>query len=1073
MIKSKSPYQGLRQAKPTHHISGKSRFIKIGLTLFTAATLLSPLHGAEKAKEILKLELKDGSSISGELVKKDQNHYFIYFNREVVKVSQSDITAVKGEQKSVTAEVKAHKLYKTGRNPYKNKQQLFKDIGKAVTLIRTPSGSGTGWFVNQKGYLITNHHVVAGERSITVTMFTTSGKKVFKKVRIVALNASMDLALLKIEDKIELSYPQIYLGSNGDVNKGDKCFTIGNPLGFEHSISEGEISQTARQFQGRLFLQTTAPIAPGNSGGALFNERGEVIGVVNSGAVMYDGLGFAIPVKYVRELLDNVEAYAYDKDNPNNGIQYMESPVYATDHSINFTSHDFIKTGYGTANLQVVDLDGDGVNEVIYVNNNKAEIGIISAKQGKSKRVPKSTDAEDINKLRLNERFAVNSITVSSRISSLKVADLNNDGLKDIIFVGDIDGLAVIKQKKDGTFEGASKIDSVKSIKRQDALEIADIDGNGVMDIFLMDRDNFRIYFDGKERKDFSLNPLYKSRVRTYEIMDINKDGLKDILFFSVDQRFAVHARIQNKKRGFTEEFPYKSKLSGPVQRLINGKEARFITLDTGLNRVRTLELTTEKKAITKDQLSIMTLPSAGANLKTADLMGDNSMELLSIDQTKNEFIIYSKEGDRLISKRSPAPKMVKAFEVYKAASGKSAVFSFSTKDKLFGVSTVTDGMISYPRPINTSGEVQSIKLTKQMVNGKEIQKLFWIEKQKSSYYLKSFTAEALTQLAYNGKEGSLTIEAEKTQFISKSGKSDKLPKKAENFVFADFNGDKNSDLIIYWAFSSNESLYLGKDGTFKEIIKEQNLFEDEKSQKLLAEDIDGDGRKEVLQVQPNFIRVLKVDATNKLYTSQQFNWKFGKINQLSRYMQKDGKSRFAIISGSQAEIIELNIKDKSFKHITKYDLTGLPAGKLTVSDLDGDKKPDLILASSGAIYMMTHKGIDLNAKDEVIFNSDLDTFSYWNLHAGDLDGDRNDEVLLFDSKKAMFEVHKVNKEGKLTLVMRNRLFEQLISQRGNSGSIHLPKDLVIGDVNKDGKNDIICILRDRIAIYMQGPAKK
>jgi serine protease Do len=77
---------------------------------------------------------------------------------------------------------------------------------------------------------------------------------------------------------------------------------------------------------GDLYLQTTAQINPGNSGGPLFNLRGEVVGVTNMKLMFSEGLGFAIPIAYVKHFLDNRDAFAFDKTNPNSGVRYLEAP---------------------------------------------------------------------------------------------------------------------------------------------------------------------------------------------------------------------------------------------------------------------------------------------------------------------------------------------------------------------------------------------------------------------------------------------------------------------------------------------------------------------------------------------------------------------------------------------------------------------------------------------------------------------------------------------------------------------------------------------------------------------------
>ena len=187
---------------------------------------------------------------------------------------------------------------------------------------------GSGFFINEEGYLITNYHVIERETKITVTVFKEAAdgfeKLQFKKVKIIALNQFMDLALLKVEDLGDTKVKFVYLGDMDSVKVGESVFAVGNPLGLERTMSEGVITTVSRVVEGLVYVQTNADINPGNSGGPMFNMGGEVVGVTNMGYIFYGGLGFAIPVNYVRHFIDNYDAFAYDKDNPNTGYRYIQ-----------------------------------------------------------------------------------------------------------------------------------------------------------------------------------------------------------------------------------------------------------------------------------------------------------------------------------------------------------------------------------------------------------------------------------------------------------------------------------------------------------------------------------------------------------------------------------------------------------------------------------------------------------------------------------------------------------------------------------------------------------------------------
>ncbi|MGO8925555.1 MAG: S1C family serine protease [Limisphaerales bacterium] len=209
-------------------------------------------------------------------------------------------------------------------------RELVNGIGEAVVQVRTPSGLGSGFFLNEDGFLITNFHVIEGETEISVEVYHQKDgqldRKTYKQVRIIALNKFADLALLKVDDKDAPRFKSVPLGSADALSVGETVFAIGSPLGLERTVTEGILSTKTREMGGLLYLQTTAQINPGNSGGPLFNLSGEVIGVTNMKVSSGEGLGFAIPVEYVKFFLDHRDAFAYSNDNPGTPYRYLEPP---------------------------------------------------------------------------------------------------------------------------------------------------------------------------------------------------------------------------------------------------------------------------------------------------------------------------------------------------------------------------------------------------------------------------------------------------------------------------------------------------------------------------------------------------------------------------------------------------------------------------------------------------------------------------------------------------------------------------------------------------------------------------
>lgn len=190
------------------------------------------------------------------------------------------------------------------------------------------AGSASGIIISADGYIVTNNHVVEGADSYTVKVNNTAeGKSQTYKATLIGTDSDTDLAVIKITAE---NLPVAKLGDSDALSLGDDVVAIGNPLGLENSVSKGIISGLNRQIsdsrRGLSSIQTDAPINSGNSGGALFNGYGEVIGVVNEKYV-YDyaeNVGFAITINEAKDVIDDLIANGYVSGRPVIGITYIE-----------------------------------------------------------------------------------------------------------------------------------------------------------------------------------------------------------------------------------------------------------------------------------------------------------------------------------------------------------------------------------------------------------------------------------------------------------------------------------------------------------------------------------------------------------------------------------------------------------------------------------------------------------------------------------------------------------------------------------------------------------------------------
>lgn len=280
------------------------------------------------------IRLNGGQSISGDVLKEGEDSLFIDIGIDVIEIPKREIlsreTGKDGEPKP-GGNIDQKSIYSTATLPAGSIEVLAEQYGDSVVMVETPSGLGSGFIIDRDGHVVTNYHVVEKETQIAVVIYQRQKdgsyrRRRIKDIEIVALNPFFDLALLQIPPTEGITFKPVYLSAKAEYQEGDIVFAIGNPLGLERSVSKGIVSTRNRNFKGLAYIQTTAQINPGNSGGPLFNARGEVIGVTNMKATFGEGLGFAIPVMYLKNFLDEYEAFAFDRTNPNAGYRYLQAP---------------------------------------------------------------------------------------------------------------------------------------------------------------------------------------------------------------------------------------------------------------------------------------------------------------------------------------------------------------------------------------------------------------------------------------------------------------------------------------------------------------------------------------------------------------------------------------------------------------------------------------------------------------------------------------------------------------------------------------------------------------------------
>lgn len=170
-------------------------------------------------------------------------------------------------------------------------------------------GTGSGVIISEDGYIVTNNHVIKDASEIEITL---NNKKSYK-AKLIGTDSKMDIALLKIDADEKLPYTTF--GNSDDVKVGEWVLAVGNPYNLTSTVTAGIVSAKARNLSNdgiQSFIQTDAAVNPGNSGGALVNTRGDLIGIntmITSMTGSYVGYSFAVPSNIARKIIEDIMEY--------------------------------------------------------------------------------------------------------------------------------------------------------------------------------------------------------------------------------------------------------------------------------------------------------------------------------------------------------------------------------------------------------------------------------------------------------------------------------------------------------------------------------------------------------------------------------------------------------------------------------------------------------------------------------------------------------------------------------------------------------------------------------------------
>lgn len=797
------------------------------------------------------------------------------------------------------------------------------------------------------------------------------------------------------------------------------------------------------------------------------------------------------------------------------GVQAQQADWPDLSEYYGFKDMEVIKLDWGAGSLRVADFNGDERKDMAIVNNRKARIELLIQKEALG---PGETEiAVDLNDIDINAitpptRFDSQSIPVSQKLYNLVCGDLNGDGLTDLAFYGEPRGLYVVLQKADKVETGEPKSlswDTREKIRIDDglanpnALVCADLSHDGKDDLALAGRDGVYL-IEQKDDGSLAEPVLYPAsdQILGVEVDDLDGDSVNDLVLVTSDMDKPLHVRfgLKTGKLGPQQEFFIERPSALMLYDIDQTSGNEVLTVDAVSGRLICYELTAQDR--TDADWPILLYPLASGqdstkrDLALADFDGDGLADVAISDPGAAEMIFYRQTAGIGLAEPVSFPAFADITSLSAVdidADGKSELGVLSIKEKIIGLSHFENDRLSFPQPIEVTGEPLAMELADIDQDGAA--DCVYISKgEKDLRALRAIRNIAVSEKPTDSQKAELAV-------------LEKLTANPDGLKVLDVDQDGLQDVLIFVSYESPILVRQVQKDKFEVIdspdaqaslIKETNL------RSIALANVDGKAGQELLVAQKNFARSLVFSEGRTWSVIDQYNAKSTE-NQISAVAAFDIDRRvegvpppnrgqdardtipaILLLDGQKGRLQILKAApDKTYRLEKELDvgkwsnaahlkmlfapLTGAPAS----AGADSSRGRSILLFDSEKFAILTPPSESHTAERlEQLFSyqTKIKEGLYGNLTAGDINSDGRTDIVMVEHRNNHIEILTLDDSEKPVPAMRFKIFEQKSyrEMQGRSKAVAEPRELTIEDVTGDGKADLITVIHDRIIIYPQ-----
>jgi len=723
------------------------------------------------------------------------------------------------------------------------------------------------------------------------------------------------------------------------------------------------------------------------------------------------------------------------------------------------------------ANLQLQDLDGDKTSDVIVTNNGRSRIDLLLSTKKPDAEKASRPFRKDANELEYDKRMRLVSIPVNKEVVSLDTGDFNGDGKPDLVFYGTPAEVNILFNEGQGRFGSPKKINTGDAVQRPGALAVGDLDQDGRDDLVLLaDKELIFVYQNApgsmgepERMPHTAVNPWL------VKILDLDGDGARDLVIVDSESDHPIHVRFatDEKKLGPEQRFALEVPRAVAFGNIDGRPGTEILVLEgqSGRAKVLTLDQSAGDEANKRGRLAFFALPlgtERGRSLAIGDINGDHRKDVIVTDPANAQVWVYFQTAHSGLSSGQTFPSLGSTRTVrlaHRDGDAKDEVYVLSEQEKQIGRSVFEDGRLSFPSPLTLEGDPVAMDVAQ--LDGDKNLEILYVARSKPG--IDSFELRALTR----EKSGKLRprnwgpVEAVALPGVTA------VPSAIKTL---DVNHDGQADLLIFKEYGAPLLVLGQKQGAPRPFSGSLGPVSNAAPAGVSLMNLDGPA---VIVAQNTFARRVLLDPEGHWDIKDQYN--AGRNS-----AQIVGAAALDTDGDGTKEIVLLDRATKSLLFLSKKDGVYRPSGSLVlgtinfagmeVADLDGDGRDDLLIAGTDRFGVLQTGRTGQRLKTIASYESKHHEARLGDLATGDVNGDGVPDVVFSDVGQQSLEIATYGGDPELIPATVFKLFERKTFR--NIGDVIEPRDMTIGDVDGDGRADIVLIVHDRVVILRQDAGK-